>query len=51
MENVCAEMSFGVVGFKYRIEKQKNNEGETGKRTASGDVYKRQVKNVSLNIR
>ncbi len=50
MENVCAEMSFGVVGFKYRIEKQKNNEGETGKRTASGADFKINLFNINIGI-
>ena len=50
MENVCAEMSFGVVGFKYRIEKQKNNEGETGKRTASGADFKINLFNINIGM-
>ena len=50
MENVCAEMSFGVVGFKYRIEKQKNNEGETGKRSTSGANFKINLFNINIGI-
>ena len=41
MENVCAEMSFGVVGFKYRSEKQKNNKGE------SKNIYSRITLDIS----
>ena len=50
MENVCAEMSFGVVGFKYRIEKQKNNEGEVGKRNTSGADFKINLFNINIGI-
>ncbi|WP_308756539.1 hypothetical protein [uncultured Bacteroides sp.] len=50
MENVCAEMSFGVVGFKYRIEKQKNNKGEVGKRNTSGADFKINLFNINIGI-
>lgn len=50
MENVCAEMSFGVVGFKYRIEKQKNSEGEVGKRNTSGANFKINLFNINIGI-
>ena len=50
MQNVCAEVSFGVVGFKYRIEKQKNNLGETGKRRSSGANFKINLFNINIGI-
>ena len=34
----------------YRIEKQKNNEGETGKRTASGADFKINLFNINIGI-
>lgn len=50
MQNVCAEISFGVVGFKYRVEKQKNNLGETGKRSDSGADFKINLFNINIGI-
>lgn len=50
MQNVCAELSFGVVGFKYRVEKQKNNLGETGKRSDSGANFKINLFNINIGI-
>lgn len=50
MQNVCAEVSFGVVGFKYRVEKQKNNLGETGKRRSSGANFKINLFNINIGI-
>lgn len=50
MENVCAEVSLGVVGFKYRSEKQKNNEGEVGTRRSSGANFKINLFNINIGI-
>uniref|UniRef100_UPI003568EEDD hypothetical protein n=1 Tax=Bacteroides finegoldii TaxID=338188 RepID=UPI003568EEDD len=50
MQNVCAEVSFGVVGFKYRVEKQKNNLGEAGKRRSSGANFKINLFNINIGI-
>lgn len=50
VQNVCAEVSFGVVGFNYRIEKQKNNLGETGKRRDSGANFKINLFNINIGI-
>lgn len=50
MQNVCAEVSLGVVGFKYRVEKQKNNLGEEGKRRSSGANFKINLFNINIGI-
>lgn len=50
VQNVCAEVSFGVVGFKYRVENQKNNLGETGKRRNSGADFKINLFNINIGI-
>lgn len=49
-QNVCAELSFGVVGFKYRVEKQKNNLGETGKRRESGANFQLNLFNINIGL-
>ena len=49
-QNVCAELSFGVVGFKYRTEKQKNNLGEKGKRRDSGANFKINLFNINIGL-
>lgn len=49
-QNVCAELSFGVVGFKYRVEKQKNNLGEIGKRRSSGADFKINLFNINIGL-
>ena len=49
-QNVCAELSFGVVGFKYRTEKQKNNLGEEGKRRDSGANFKINLFNINIGL-
>lgn len=49
-QNVCAELSFGVVGFKYRLEKQSNNLGETGKRRSSGADFKINLFNINIGL-
>lgn len=50
MQNVCAEVSFGVVGFKYGVEKQTNNLGETGKHRSSGANFKINLFNINIGI-
>ncbi len=50
MDNVSAEMSFGVAGFKYRSESQKNHLGETGKRNSSGANFKINLFNINIGI-
>lgn len=50
MENVSAEMSFGVVGFKYRHERQKNNLGEEGKSRNTGANFKINLFNINIGI-
>lgn len=50
MQNVSAEVSFGVIGFKYSSEKQKNNLGETGKRHNSGANFKINLFNINIGI-
>lgn len=49
-QNICAELSFGVVGFKYRSESQKNNLGETGKRRNSGADFKINLFNINIGL-
>ena len=48
--NVCAEMSFGVAGFKYRNEKQQNELGEEGSRSTSGANFKINILNINIGI-
>ena len=50
MQNVSAEVSFGVIGFKYSSETQKNNLGETGKRHNSGANFKINLFNINIGI-
>lgn len=50
MENVAAELSFGVAGFKYRNEKQRNNKGEEGTRRKSGADFKINLFNINIGI-
>lgn len=50
MENVSVECSFGVAGIRFRQEKQKNNLGETGKRTAAGSNFKINPFNINLGL-
>lgn len=50
MPNVCAEMSFGVAGFRYRSEKQRNESGEEGKRSTSGANFKINILNINIGI-
>lgn len=50
MQNVAAELSFGVAGLKYRFEKQTNNLGETGKRRNSGANFKINLFNINIGV-
>ncbi len=50
MENVSVECSFGVVGFRYRDEKQKTNSVESGSRRTSGANFKVNILNISLGL-
>lgn len=50
MENVAAELSFGVVGFKYREEKQTTNGEESGWRRSSGANFKINLLNISIGV-
>ena len=50
MENVSAEVSFGVAGFKYRIEKQTNELGETGRLRNSGANFKINILNINIGV-
>lgn len=50
MQNVSVECSFGVAGIRFRQEKQKNNQGETGKRTAAGSNFKINPFNINLGL-
>ena len=50
MDNVSAEVSFGVVGVKYRYEKQKNNLGEVGHSRNSGANFKINILNINIGI-
>lgn len=49
-KNVCAEMSFGVAGFKYRWEKQRDDSGAVGKRNSSGANFKINLFNINIGI-
>lgn len=49
-KNVCAEMSFGVAGFKYRWEEQRDESGEIGKRNSSGANFKINLFNINIGI-
>jgi hypothetical protein len=50
MDNVSAEVSFGVVGFKYQWESQRNSEGEVGSRHNSSANFKINLFNVNIGI-
>lgn len=43
-------MSFGVAGFKYRWEKQRDESGEVGKRNSSGANFKINLFNINIGI-
>lgn len=50
MENVSAEVSFGVAGFKYRFERQVNELGEVGLSRNSGANFKINILNINIGI-
>ena len=50
MNNVSTEVSFGVLGLKYRNEKQKTNQEETGSHTSSGANFKINLFNINIGI-
>lgn len=50
MQNVGAEVSFGVAGFTYNWEKQKKSNGETGKLTNSGANFKINLLNINIGL-
>lgn len=50
MENVAAELSFGVVGFKYREENQTTNGESSGWRKSSGANFKINLLNISIGV-
>lgn len=50
MQNVAAEVSIGVVGFKYRSEKQKDENGVEGSRRSSGANFKINLFNINIGI-
>lgn len=50
MQNVSVEMSFGIMGIKYRVEEQKMSNGEIGKHRDSGANFKINLFNINLGI-
>lgn len=50
MQNVSVECSFGVVGIRFRQEKQRNSLNETGKRTAAGSNFRINPFNINLGL-
>ena len=50
MQNVSAEMSFGIVGFNYRKEKQTVNNEDAGTFTSSGANFKISLLNINIGI-
>lgn len=50
MDNVSVECSIGVMGLKYRQEKQSNNLGETGQRHNSGANFKINLFDLNLGL-
>lgn len=50
MNNVSTEVSFGVLGVKYRKESQKTNGEETGSWRKSGANFKINLLNINLGI-
>ena len=49
-KNLCAEMSFGVAGLKFRSEKQRDQAGVEGKRHASGADFKINILNINIGL-
>lgn len=50
MENVAAELSFGIAGFKYRQENQTVNGEESGWRKSSGANFKINLLNINIGV-
>lgn len=50
MENVSVECSIGVMGLKYRQEKQTNNLGENGKHLNGGANFKINLFDLNLGL-
>ena len=50
MNNVSTEVSFGVLGVKFRKESQKTNGEETGSWRKSGANFKINLLNINLGI-
>ena len=50
MQNVCVEMSIGVIGLKYRTERQKEDEVYSGKLRNSGANFKINLFNIKLGV-
>lgn len=50
MENVAAELSFGIAGFKYRQENQTVSGEESGWRKSSGANFKINLLNINIGI-
>lgn len=50
MENVSVECSIGIMGLKYRQEKQSNNLGETGQRHNGGANFKINLFDLNLGL-
>ena len=49
-KNLCAEMSFGVAGLKFRSEKQRDEMGVEGKRRTSGADFKINILNINIGL-
>lgn len=50
MNNVAAEVSFGVLGFKYKKETLLTNQVEVGSRTSSGADFKINLFDINIGI-
>lgn len=50
MENVSVECSIGIMGFKYRQEKQTNNLGESGQHLNGGANFKINLFDLNLGL-
>lgn len=50
MKNVATHVSFGVFGFYFKNEKQKENEVETGDRFSSGANFRFNLFNINFGI-
>lgn len=50
MNNVSTEVSFGILGLKYRNERQTDGRGETGSYNSSGANFKINLFNINIGI-